>query len=440
MHIAIIGGGLMGISLAYFLTENGRRVTVLEQSTAPGGFHSAIQLEDGLSVPPYPHGIFPGDTHTLELINQLGLHNEVRFRSAHTGFLHHGKIHPLRTLWDFLTFSPLRLRDRLRLGQTIIQARMTSDWRELDHIPVREWLVRAGGERNFDHIWAPLLEAKFDHFYDNVPATFIWSWLKRASGQRGGPRFSASLAYLRQGPTALIRAMTDAIQARGGEIRTQTRVREIEVYGDQLGRVRTSTGMLDFDVVVSAVPTPDFSRLLLSADEDYLRQLGEIPYLDLICPALVLDQPLSDYWTINLTDPTSPFSTIVQMPCPGQDGTHVVYLPKYTAPENDWMGVPDETIREAWLLRLRQIYPSLKAEHIRHFIVSRARYVDPLHFVDATRRIPSIRTPYRGLYLVNTSQVYPNLPTSEAVIDHARHIAKQLVEQREQRPVAEPVI
>jgi protoporphyrinogen oxidase len=428
----------MGLTLAYFLSEKGQQVTVLEQSATLGGLHDSVQFQANLSVPRYQHNIFPTDTHTFGLIRQLGLQDEIQTRYAHSGFVHNGEIHPLRTIWDFMSFRPLRLQDRLRLGQTIIRARMTRDWRALDQIAVKDWLIEVGGQRNFERIWAPLLEAKFDQDYSNVPATFIWSWLNRASGLRSGPEFKGTVAYLRQGPQVMIQALSDAIVARGGDILTQTRVREIELEAGQLGKIRTHTGILDFDIAIATLPTPDLSRLLLSADESYLRALSEARYLGLVCPVLVLDKPLSDYWTLNLTDPSSPFSTIIEMPCPGAPNYHLVYLPKYTAAENDWQGVPDEAIRDAWLMRLRQIYPSLKTEHILHFAISKSRYVDPLHGLDAAARIPAFQTPYRGLYLANTSQVYPELPTSEAVIAYASRIARQLIEQGEPRLIAQP--
>jgi protoporphyrinogen oxidase len=437
MHIAVVGGGLMGMTLAYFLSENGQQVTVLEQSASIGGLHDTIEIEKGLSIGRYQYNVFPGDRHTLELINQLKLKDEVLLTPAHSGFVHNGDTYPMRTIWDFLTFSPLRLRDRLRLGQTIVQAKLAADWRSLDKIPVKDWLIQTGGKSNFERIWAPLLEAKFDYDYNQVPATFIWSWLNRATGLRNGPEFRASVAQLRHGPGILINAMADAIRAQGGDIQTQARVREIEIENGQLGRVRTPTGLLDFDAVVAAVPTTTFGLLLPSADEKYLSTLADSRYLGLVCAALVLDRPLSDYWTLNLTDPSSPFSSIVEIPHPDDPRYHIVYLPKYTAPENDWMGVPDEAIQDAWLLRLRQIYPSLKNEHIKHFVVSRSRYVDPLHFLNAAERIPAVDTPYDGLYLANTSQVYPDLPTSEAVIAHARRLAQQIITQSARQRVAQ---
>ena len=236
MEIAIIGGGLMGMTLAYLLSEHGQHVTVLEQGSTPGGLHNSVEL-DGFSIARFQHHIFPGDAQTFKLIKQLGLQDAILFRSAHTGFLHNGAAHPVNTIRDFLTFAPLRLRDRLRLGQTIMQARLTTNWQMLDQIPAKDWLIRVGGQQNFERFWAPLLEAKFDCQYADVPATFVWSWLNRVSMLHRSAPFSPSVAYLRGGPGTLIQAMSNAITARGSEILTGTRVREIELCGDQVGQV-----------------------------------------------------------------------------------------------------------------------------------------------------------------------------------------------------------
>jgi hypothetical protein len=107
----------------------------------------------------------------------------------------------------------------------------------------------------------------------------------------------------------------------------------------------------------------------------------------------------------------------------------VVYLPKYTSPDHDWMGVPDEDIRDAWMLRLRQIYPTLDPKNIRHFVINRSRYVEPIHLLNAEANLLSIATPWDGLYLANSSQVYPQLPTSNAIINHARTVAMSILRQ-----------
>ncbi len=427
MHIAVIGGGFMGMSLAYFLSEAGQHVTVLEQSQSLGGLHHGVEIAASVKINRFPHYLSPRDSGVMQLIRRLNLESELKTSPADSGLIHHGNIFPLRTLRDLLRFDLLPFGSRLRLARTILEARLHWDHDSLDAIPAKDWLIRVGGRQNFEQIWAPMLEAKFDYAYDEVPATYIWSWLNRMTALRSGPQLRGTIAYLRRGPDSLVEAMAEAIKARGNEVKTATRVREIELYQHSLGRIRTHTGVMQFDVVIATVPTPEFGHLLLSADQGYLDSLARVEYLGLVCPMMVLDRPLSDFWTLNLTDPSSPFSSITQTPHPVDPALHVVYLPKYTGPDNDWMGVPDDSIREAWMVRLRQIYPSLRPEHIRHFMVNRSRHVDPVHYLNAMQQLPAIQTPYAGLYLANASQVYPQLPTSEAVVTHAQAVARQII-------------
>jgi protoporphyrinogen oxidase len=426
MRIGIIGGGLMGTALAYYLSETRHHVTLLEQGAQLGGLNGSITLEDGLTLSKFQHMLLPDDAAVLDLCRRLNLNHELIFTAARSGFMHNGSIYSLSSVWDFLGFGALGMRDRLRLANLIWQAHNMHNWHELDQIRVRDWLVQRGGARVFHRIWEPLLEAKFDYDYDDVPATYIWSWVRRMMTARRGPQLKSMVGYLRHGHMKLIEAMADVIVKRGGDIYTSTRVREIEVRNGQLGAVRTLTGVMDFDLLIAAVPTPTFARLIPGADEDYLAQLDQSHYLGLVCPALVLNRPLSGYWTLNITDPSSPFSSVIEMPHPIDARYHVVYLPKYTAPENDWMGVPDLDIRDAWLLRLRQFFPDLRPEHIQHFVVSRSRYADPVHGQDAAARLLPVQTPYDGLLLANTSQVYPALPTSEAAVLHAQRLAQMV--------------
>lgn len=437
MEIGVIGGGLMGMALAYDLAQRGHQITVLEQGPHLGGLNGSLDIEDGLTISRYQHVVMPGDQHVRGLYAELGLAPELAFRPARAGFVHNGGLHSMSTLRGFLAFAPLSLADRARLGRTIVAARHTQDWAALDTVSARDWLTRLGGKTVFEQIWAPLLEAKFDGVYGDIPATYIWSWLRRMVETRSLPRLQVSPAVSQRGHGPLIAALAAALRARGAAVLTHTRVREIEVGQGQLQRVRTHSDTLWFDALVAALPSPVFARLIPGADEAYLARVARSRYLGLICPALVLDRPLSPYWTLNLTDPSSPFSSIVGVPPAPGAAHHVVYLPKYTAPDSDWMGVTDAEIRDAWLLRLRQIFPDLRPAEVRHFVVSRARYADPVHFLNAAETLLPVETPYEGLYLANSSQVYPALAASDAVIAHARRVA-QLVSQQRPRELARP--
>jgi protoporphyrinogen oxidase len=434
MHVGIIGGGLMGVALAYYLTQAGERVTLLEQGTELGGLNSSIQFPDGLTVARYQHVILPTDQQLLDLCAELGLSDELVFSASPMGFVQGGRLYAMTTLRDFLMFAPLSMAARLRLGRLILNARRTQDWQRLDRIHVKQWLIELGGEELFERIWQPLLEAKFDGVYSNIPATYIWAWLNRMSGIRRGPQMRGYTGYLLRGHHSLIQALADAVTAGGGKIETQVRVREIDISEGTLQQVRTHTGTMQFDALIAAVSTPAFVRLIPGADEGYIARLQKSKYQGLICPVLVMDRAMSSYWTLNVTDTASPFSTIIETEHSEYPELHVVYLPKYTAPDNDWMGVSDDEIRDAWLTHLKHLFPDFSEQHILHFAVSRSRYVEPVFSVNALDTIAGVQTPFNGLYLANTSQVYPGLPTSEAAIVHARQVA-QLVHERRQSAV-----
>ncbi|MEZ4638893.1 MAG: FAD-dependent oxidoreductase [Caldilineaceae bacterium] len=59
MKTAIVGGGIMGISLAYFLTKQGVEVEIFEASPTLGGLAGPIHLDDGVDVDRYYHAILP---------------------------------------------------------------------------------------------------------------------------------------------------------------------------------------------------------------------------------------------------------------------------------------------------------------------------------------------------------------------------------------------
>src|SRR5690349_19550905 len=107
MHIGVIGGGLMGLSVAYFLSRQDTQITILEQNPILGGLNSSASLSNGLTIDRYQHSILPHDSRTRALCEQLGLGNELVFSSARMGFMHGGSIHPMSNLREFLSFGLL---------------------------------------------------------------------------------------------------------------------------------------------------------------------------------------------------------------------------------------------------------------------------------------------------------------------------------------------
>ena len=186
MKVGIIGSGIMGTCIGYFLSKQGVDVEIFEASPMLGGLAGPLTLDDGTTVDRYYHAILSSDSHLRELCEELGIADQFRFHETRMGFFYKGKIHSMNNMIEFLRFPPLGWIDRFRLGLTVLYAQFVRDWHSLESISVEKWLVRLSGSRTFKNIWLPMLKAKFDGGFDNTPATYIWARLVRMKSTRSG--------------------------------------------------------------------------------------------------------------------------------------------------------------------------------------------------------------------------------------------------------------
>jgi len=433
--VGIIGGGIMGISLGYFLSKQGASVTIYEASPVLGGLAGPIVLEDGTQVDRFYHAILSSDRHLSTLCKELGIDDQLRYKETKTGFYYKGAIHPMNNIIEFLKFPPLGWIDRFRLGLTVLAAQFVRDWKSLESVSVQSWLLKWGGTTTFQNIWRPMLKAKFDGGFDNVPATWIWSRLVRMKSTREGANQKEMAGHLIGGYITLIKALTEKILANGGEVLLKTPAKEIVIENGKATGIRlASDEVVNYDKVVCTMQSPIFQRLIPNADAQYKEFLGKADYLGIIAPLLVLKQPLTGNWTLNITDDRFPFTGVIETTAfidpKYVGGYHLVYLPKYTAPGSSWQQKTDEEIKSIWLENLQAMFPTFDKSCIQYFLIHRERYVEPLHGLNETDSVPAIKTPIANLYLATTSQIYPALTNGESVSRHAREASEIVLQEK----------
>ena len=430
MRVGIVGGGIMGTALGWFLQRQGIAVDIYKAAPELAGLAGPLQLADGTLIDRYYHAILSSDRHLRELCAALGIADQLRFRETKMGFYYRGQIFSMNNVVEFLKFPPLNMIDRVRLGVTVLAAQMVRDWRSLETVSVEEWLIRYAGRNGYENIWKPLLKAKFDGGFDNVPATWIWSRLVRMKSTRDGANQKEEAGHLIGGYSTLLDAMAAEILSGDNNIYLSTPVQEIVVENGRTSGLRTNSGIKTYDAVVATVQTPLASRLLPSASASFRSALAQQEYLGIVCPVLVLDRPLSGYWTLNITDDSIPFTGVIEttsyIDTAYTGGNHLVYLPKYTAPGSELQSLSDDEVRSLWLANVRRMFPGFDESSIRDFVVNRTRYVEPLHGLGETEKILPIETEIPGLFLATTAQIYPDLTNGESVTRHALRAAEQV--------------
>jgi protoporphyrinogen oxidase len=429
--VAIIGGGIMGVVLAYRLSQHGFDVTIYERSQDIGGLASYIPY-DGVRIDRFYHTILSSDMSMQTLIEESGVKDRLHFTATKQGFYDNGKIYPFSTPVDLIRYPPLTIFQRIRLGLQIIYAQFESDWQKIDQIPVERWLVKVSGRSVYEKVWKPLLRAKFDTISEHVPATYIWSRLKRMMGTRQGVTSKEMMCYLENGYYTLIEALAAKCKDQGVTIHLNTAIQKVALENGQAVGIHVEDGQfVKHDIIISTLPSPLLGSLIPDAPQAFQDQLKQQEYLGVLCPLFILKKSLIPYYVLNITDETIPFTAVVEttnlIDPVHVKGHHLIYLPKYLAPGNEMATWPDKKVKTEWLHYLKKMFPDFEETWITDVIVQRARYVEPIRPMDTLHQIPVIKTPIPGMYMGNTVMIYPALGNGEAVTSFANKIVAQIL-------------
>jgi protoporphyrinogen oxidase len=405
---AIVGGGMLGMTLALRLAQRGHRVTLFEAAPDFGGLASAWTVGE-VTWDRHYHVTLYSDRTLRALLTELGLESDLRWTAVGTGFYSGGRFHPMNGALDFLRFPPLGLIDKLRLGLTILYASRIGNPLPLEDVTVERWLSKYSGRKTFERIWRPLLRAKLGERYTEASAAFIWAIIVRLYAARRAGLGAERFGYLPGGYARTLATLEAKLRELGVDLRPATRVES--VTASAAGPVVTLEGGQTerFDRAAITLAAPLAARLMPGLNPDERRRLQSKLYGGIVCASLVLDEPLGPYYVTNLTDEWVPFSAVIDMSNVVDrsewHGKALVYLPKYVKPDDPLFAASDAEIEDSFLGALERMYPKFSRANVRAFRVSRVREVFAIATLGYSRELPPIETSVPGVFLLNSAHI-----------------------------------
>ncbi len=412
---AIVGGGMLGLALALRLAKAGQSVTLYEAAPVLGGLASAWHLSTGeggdVEWDRHYHVTLLSDTVLRDVLQEIDLEQEIRWVETKTGFYTDGKHYSMSTNIEFLTFPPLTLLEKLRLGWTIFYASKIKSWRRLESITVADWLRRWSGKGTFEKIWLPLLKAKLGSAYKKVSAAFIWAHINRMYKARRTGLKKEMFGYVPGGYARILNRLADELVDLGVDIQRGSPVEEIRSLPNEQVTVQVKEGEQEtYDKVVVAAPSSIMARVCPQLPDEERKRHEEIEYLGIICSSMLLKRPLNGYYVTNITDSWVPFTAVIEMTTIVQPkelaGHHLVYLPKYVTPDDPIWNWSDDEVQENFLAAVAKMYPGFDPEEeVVAFRTSRVKSVMALTTIDFSEKLPPMQTSIPNVFAVNSAQI-----------------------------------
>ena len=285
--VAIIGGGLAGLSAGSALANAGYRVELFERRPYLGGRASSYELPGtGEVVDNCQHVLLGCCTNLIDFYRRLGVEQQIRWYDEITFVLPGGRSSTLRpgvlpapfhAAPSFLGSVVLDLTDKLAIARAMmaLAPALPAD----DGQDFLSWLLRHGQtQKAINRFWTPVLVSALNEDLDRVSVpyaaqVFRESFLKAAAaGRMGVPAVPLSQLY---GTAA------DYIEARGGKVHLRAAVDSVRADADGV-LLYVAGENVRADYAVLATPFGGVEKLLPDVPEaealrDQLRNLESSP-------------------------------------------------------------------------------------------------------------------------------------------------------------------
>jgi protoporphyrinogen oxidase len=293
----VLGGGPAGLTAGYLLGRAGRGVTVLEADTQVGGLAKTVE-KDGYRFDLGGHRFFTKSREVDDLWHEI-LGDEFLLRPRLS-----------RIYWNnrYLDY-PLRGADVVRKLGPVELGRCMASYLKAAAMPKRQedsledWVTNRFGRRLFElffksyteKVWgAPTSEIRAEWAAQRIKGLSFFSAAKAAFFGNGGNKVKSLISefnYPRYGPGQMWEAMTRAIEAEGGIVRTDAGVKRIELAGSRVVEVEAGGDTYALpDGVISSLPLREIVLMAAPAAPEEIREAARgLRYRDFLTVALVVD-------------------------------------------------------------------------------------------------------------------------------------------------------
>ena len=445
-QVAVIGGGITGLTAAHQLLKQGVQVSLFEAQPSVGGLSSTFDFGP-FRWDRFYHCILTSDMSLRTLLDELGLSSQLRWRKTQVGFYSRNELHCMTRPVDLLRFPCLSLLSKIRFGLGILYSAYMCNGDGLESVPLKDWTIRVFGQDLYREMWEPLLRCKLGDMRSEASAAFLWSTIRRLySTREKGVEKTEQLGYIEGGYRVVLDRLVEQIRQMGGRIYPGVRLEKIEATEDGIG-ISGQGAFREFDACLMTVPTPAILGMVRDLSDEYKARLSMPKYLGIVCVALVLRRSLSPYYLTNVTDDV-PFTGIVEMTNliegAAAAGRSLVYLPKYTSPSDPLFNLSDDEVWDRFAPALFRIHPSLKSSEIESMHIFRERFVQPVPTLNYSEQAPTVSTGIPHLFVANSTQIVNDTLNNNAMSRIARNacsvVMKDLADQASARLARYPAL
>jgi protoporphyrinogen oxidase len=383
MSVAVIGGGVTGLTAAYLLLQRGTPVTIFEAASEEGGLAGTFKRE-GFSFDFGPHEFCTTNAVLERLLEEICGEDLLVVEKQVAQYLKGRYVRFPFQIADVLRNLSPGLCARALFD--VLRARAGSLLRSSSEESFASWTRSHFGRTLYDLYFGPytrkvwgvdpeLLDARsaeqrisVGSFWELVHSTLRHQFTGRDVQDRTHSEIRRSFLYTRAGIGTLLTHLAQRVRELGGRFEFGKRWTGLETEGGAARRLHFADGSIvePFDSVLSTIPLAQLTRLVLGEQGNSLLRDHPLPSRGMRFVFLRVDRPhVLDFHWAYYPEARIPFQRATEfgwfdadMTPAGQTG---LTLEVACDPGEPWWDEPDETLVQECvqsLVRLGHLDPA----------------------------------------------------------------------------------
>lgn len=417
--VLIVGAGATGLAAAYELQKHDVDVVIVEKASELGGLAGSFSVQDE-PLERFYHHLFASDKAAIELIQEIGLGEKLKFYPSNNAIYYEGKVYPFSTPKDMLTFAPVGIIGRLRFAATSAYLKFTMSWKPLEKQLALDWLNKWAGKQVTTIIWEPLIRGKFGDRAKDIVMSWLWARVHYRTFKLG---------YMDGGFEQVYEVLAEKIKQDGGSLIMGQGIESLKSTDKGVVAKLENGKEIVADEALVTVAEPLFAKMTGTAF-DASKSHG---HLGATCFVLELDKSLIPYYWLNINDGSFPFLAVVEhsrmVGADRYNGKHIVYVGNYV-PHDDWRFTTDpKELLEKYIPYLQQLNPDFDKSWITDWHFSKAPFTQPIVTREYGSQIRPNKTELPHIWLANMAQIYPQDRGQNYAFAMGKKVAKEITDQ-----------
>lgn len=406
--IAIIGAGYSGLACAKKLLEKECEVTIFEKEDEVGGMARCIS-RNGYTIDKHYRHIFQSDIYIINLINEMGLKNELQWLNTRMAYYSNEGLYEFGTPLSLLKYRPLNLIQKIKFGLSIIHLKFIRNYKNIEKYTVKDWLVKRYGVNVYNKVWEPLMNGKFQNEKEKVSMAWLWGKinLRSTNGTINGEK----LGYLNGSWKKLNDRLYSYLIENKCIIKLEEEVKKVYKNGEKCIIETNKNKYEEFDEVISTLPytvmEKVFNEILDNNEREKIKQMKYMSAKTLIINS---KKSISPYYWINVGDNTFPFVGIIEhtnmVDKINYNSENIIYISNYLDKNDSKYKMSAEELTELYLPYLKKVNPSLNLNDIISTETFEEEYAQPVIKTNYSKEKLNNRLS-AGVYIANMAQIYP---------------------------------